>query len=111
VKQPRPYPIYSDSLNEDGHWLYVMEEASIDQVELERRARVMRASPLLLAVLKRMVALGEKTWEQPKGSPTRTALRHARKAIDIAENGTEEDRKFEQAGDTQILILPPGETE
>ena len=112
MKQPRPYPLYPElDPTEDGFGVYLMEEEGVPYEELERRGRVMRAAPRLFSALKRITDLGERTWEKPVGSQTAKALRDAYEAMDIAENGTKEDRKFEQAGDTQILILPPGETE
>ena len=94
-------------MSEEGYWLFRMEEnaSSIDQIELERRARLMGLAPLLLAALQEMVAVGELTWRAPEGYRTHRVLCAARKLIDTIENGAEE---FDY--EAPIIITPPGDT-
>jgi hypothetical protein len=82
-------------MSEEGYWLYAMEEP-IDEAEAELRARIMRAASLMLFALKLVAPLCQSTWEQPPGSPTNKALSIVHKIIDIAENGTKQDKELEE---------------
>lgn len=76
----------------DGVWLYRMMPqpgenfAATTWEDHERRAGILRASPMLLQALKRLERLGEKAWSKRDiNSPEQRALRAAREAINLAE--------------------------
>lgn len=83
----------------DGVWIYRMmpqpgeDFTAMTWQDHERRADILRASPLLLARLERLVKLGERAWgKRDVNSPEQRALRAAREAIYLAKCPDEEDK-------------------